>query len=276
MPIQLRESAFALASSPLASSPQNEVADEPRIRLILVDDDELFREAAAGELDYLGFDVTAYGSGEALLDDIASVKDADVIVLDWKLPTGNGTELLKQLRERGIAQPIVFLTGMPATTYESAALDRGAVDFVDKARGVPILAKRLRLVAGWSKREVSRQGRPSLRVSHLALRPELMRATWKDQDLHLTLTEFNIVYLLASQAGEYVTYRSVYDCVHHAGFIAGDGEHGFRTNVRSSIKRIRNKFRSIDSEFTEIENFAALGYRWRASPITVESRDPRC
>jgi two-component system response regulator ChvI len=51
--------------------------------------------------------------------------------------------------------------------------------------------------------------------------------------------------------------------VHHCGFIAGSGEDGYRTNVRSSVKRIRNKFRAIDADFQEIENFAAFGYCWR-------------
>jgi two-component system response regulator ChvI len=50
--------------------------------------------------------------------------------------------------------------------------------------------------------------------------------------------------------------------VHRTGFIAGSGEDGFRANVRSSVKRIRNKFRSIDADFSEIENFPAFGYSW--------------
>ena len=44
--------------------------------------------------------------------------------------------------------------------------------------------------------------------------------------------------------------------------VAGNGSEGYRTNVRSSMKRIRNKFRAIDANFAEIENFPAFGYRW--------------
>jgi two-component system, OmpR family, response regulator ChvI len=237
----------------------------------MVDDDETYRNAAVGQLDCLGFDVAPYPSGEALLADETAVQRADVIVLDWKLPSGPGTDLLRQLRERGVELPVVFLSGVPATTHEAAALDRGALDFVDKARGLAILAKRLRIIVGWREREKSHRIRPVLRCAALEMHPELMRATWKGADLDLTLTEFNIVYLLASQSGEYVTYRSVYDCVHHIGFIAGSGEYGFRANVRSSIKRIRNKFRSIDTDFGEIENFAAVGYRWRFGGAPLES-----
>lgn len=262
----LRKENFAPPSSN-QNFARNRSSTDRRIELILVDDDEAFREAAVGELEYLGFNVASYASGEALLADGAAIERADVIVLDWKLPSGSGIELLRELRERGIDLPIVFLSGVPATTYEAVALDRGALDFVDKARGISILAKRLRILVGWCERENSRRFRSSLRCGPLYLRPELMRATWKDVDLELTLTEFNIVYLFASQPGKYVSYRAVYDCVHHVGFIAGNGQNGFRTNVRSSVKRIRNKFRAIDPEFDEIENFAAFGYRWRTGML---------
>jgi two-component system response regulator ChvI len=245
-------------------SPRNNAADEQRIRIVLVDDDDQFRELAAGELQYLGFDVESFFSGQAMLEAKGPNTDADVIVLDWKLNTELGPDLLMQLRKVGIAEPVVFFTALPTTTYESAALDCGAVDFVDKARGTPILAKRLRRIVEWKKNQLKAPGKQSLRHGDLALRCEVAAACWRGDNVGLTLTEFNVVHLLASRAGEYVDYRTIYDCVHHEGFVAGDGDFGFRTNVRSLIKRIRNKFRTFDADFSEIENFAALGYRWRS------------
>ena len=97
----------------------------------------------------------------------------------------------------------------------------------------------------------------------LLLRPDISRAYWKDADLGLTLGEYNIVYLLASNVGRYVTYRAIYDRLHYEGFIAGDGADGYRANVRSAIKRIRNKFRSLDPTFDEIENYNGFGYCWK-------------
>ena len=44
------------------------------------------------------------------------------------------------------------------------------------------------------------------------------------------------------------------------------GENGYRTNVRSSMRRIRDKFRVVDAGFEEIENFPSFGYRWRTQP----------
>ncbi|HYL31750.1 MAG TPA: response regulator transcription factor [Stellaceae bacterium] len=238
-----------------------------RIRLVLVEDDPDYREAAAAELGELGFEVQAFVAGDEMLEYFARNNDADVIVLDWKLPGGLGIDLLPKLHDRGIRLPVVFLTGMPATAYESAALDRGALDFVDKARGVPILAKRIRLILDSHRRARETPARAALSCGKLLLRPDVRRAFWDNQDVNLTVTEFNIVHLIVSHAGEHVTYRAIYDCVHHAGFVAGNGDEGYRTNVRSSIKRIRNKFRTLDATFSEIENFPAYGYRWRTAPV---------
>ena len=55
----------------------------------------------------------------------------------------------------------------------------------------------------------------------------------------------------------------IYDRLHYVGFIAGSGSDGYRANVRSVIKRIRNKFRAIDPAFDEIESYTAFGYCWR-------------
>jgi two-component system response regulator ChvI len=96
----------------------------------------------------------------------------------------------------------------------------------------------------------------------LVLNPNVSRAYWNDFDVGLTLVEYNIVDLLASNAGSWVTYRAIYDRVHYEGFIGGSGEGGYRTNVRTLIKRIRKKFLQCDETFAEIENFVGLGYRW--------------
>jgi two-component system response regulator ChvI len=241
------------------------------IRAVLVDDDDLYREAIATELEHLGFRVASFPSGEPMLAHLAAGTDVEVIVLDWKLQTGLGIDLLPMLHEKGIHLPVVFLTGMPAIAAEYAALDLGAVDFVDKARGTAILAKRLRLIVQSARNAQQGDANPPsgsepVQYGNLMLHTDMARAYWNGVDVELTLTEFKIVFLLISRAGEYVTYRSVYDCVRYTGFAAGNGEDGFRTNVRSSIKRIRNKFRQLDDSFADIENYPAFGYRWRGAP----------
>jgi two-component system response regulator ChvI len=102
-----------------------------------------------------------------------------------------------------------------------------------------------------------------LACGKLLLRPQTSRAFWNGVDVGLTLGEYNIVRLLASNVRRYVTYRAIYDRLHYEGFIAGTGDEGYRANVRTAIKRIRNKFRSCDPAFDEIENYTGFGYCWR-------------
>ena len=262
MTTPMKESETAWPTYSPASRPDEAVRSGDRVRLVFVDDDDNYREVAGAELVDHGFDVVALADGTAMLDYLSGGGYGDVIVLDWNLPTTPGIDLLPKLQRRGILLPIVFLTGQSSRAHENLALERGALDFVDKSRGVGILAKRIRLIVDAGKQPQEMQAEEIQQCGRLVLRPRVSRAYWNDVDVNLTLTEFNIVRLLASSVGEYVTYRSVYDCMHHVGFIAGSGEDGYRTNVRSSIKRIRNKFRAIDSGFGEIENFPSFGYRW--------------
>jgi two-component system, OmpR family, response regulator ChvI len=168
----------------------------------------------------------------------------------------------------------VFLTGHGLITYESLAFERGAIDFIDKARGGEVLVRRLRLVVD-STRSAAADLQPDERVvcGKLLLRPAIGRAYWNDVDVGLTIGEYNIVYLLASNIGRYLSYRAIYDRMHYEGFIAGSGDDGYRTNVRSTIKRIRNKFREIDPGFEEIKNTVALGYCW-GTPLAPPEPGP--
>ena len=122
------------------------LAGKSRIRLIFVDDNDDYREAASAELVDLGFMVESFADGPSMLACVADGIVADVIVLDWSLPTMSGIDLLPRLRREGIQLPVVFLTGRSSPRYEQLAFDRGAIDFVDKSRGVPILAKRIRVI----------------------------------------------------------------------------------------------------------------------------------
>jgi two-component system response regulator ChvI len=247
----LREAATMATSGPV---------DLPRVRVIAVEDDDDFREVLTAELSDYGFDVEAFPDAPSVLNSLSDGANADVVILDWGLPGTSGIELLSQLRSLGVALPVVFLTGRVLTANELLAFDRGAVDFIDKTRGLPILARRLRLLAsarsGHSKQE------KVLAYGRLTLKPDRARACWGGTDIDLTFGEFKIIHLLAANAGHYVTYREIYDCMRSPGFAAGAGEEGYRTNVRAAIKRVREKFRSCDPDFDGIGNEPGIGYVW--------------
>jgi two-component system response regulator ChvI len=230
------------------------------IRVLHVEDDPNFREVIAEQLADHGFVVRSFADAMSLAGGLAASSETDIILLDWNLPGVSGIELLVELRQCGVNLPVVFLTGYDFTAHENLAFKTGAVDFIDKARGVEILARRLRRLLKAPKPAAV----PSANIvcGQLLLNPNVGRAYWKDTDVGLTLVEYNIIHLLTAKAGRWVTYRAIYDRVHYEGFIGGSGGDGYRINVRGIIRRIRKKFLFCDETFVEIENFAGLGYRW--------------
>ena len=80
-------------------------------RVVLVESDQYYREVLTFELLRQGFVVHAFADGASLLGSLATAVDADLAVLDWDLPTMPGLKLLAQLRQHGVALPVVFLTG---------------------------------------------------------------------------------------------------------------------------------------------------------------------
>ena len=235
--------------------------------LLLVDDDALFRESLGLNLIDEGYVVTSLAGGREALAYLERGGGADVMLLDWRMPDLTGLEVLRLMRAAGITIPVIFLTVLSDDIYEEAALEGGAVDFIDKSRRLPILLKRLQLIAegGRLSAEPVPARTASLRLGRLTLRFDTNRALWDGRTVDLTLTEFKILTLLAENAGEDVGYREIYDLVHGKDFIAGHGAEGYRANVRTFIKRIRKKFRDVDLSFDHIENYAGFGYRWNAN-----------
>jgi two-component system, OmpR family, response regulator ChvI len=254
------------------ANPINQERKAAPIRVLLVEDDEDYREIVGSELSWRGFAVRSFADGASLLGSLDTVTDADIIVLDWRLPNISGIDLLPQLRQRGVNLPVVFLTSHPQIDNENEAFARGAIDFIDKMRGVEILARRLRLVAG--KPAATPYPEKPIVCGKLVLSPSAGRACWNEVDVGLTVGEYDIVHFLASNVGNYETYRAIYDLQYYEGFVAGQGAQGYRTNVRSSIKRIRRKFCEVDSTFSEIQNSPSRGYRWRGLTVPAECGMP--
>lgn len=241
----------------------------PAIRVVLVDDDRLFREAIAAGLRREAFEVASFDGGASAIAALTGPdpsQTCDVIVLDWRMPEMEGPQVLERLRALGLTTPVVMLTSLSDQVYEEAALGYGAVDFVDKERSVSILAHRLRVAAAHTAAGDG-PGAPAeegtVAVGPLDLNLSARRARWRGKEIDLTLTEFDMVAMMAQRAGRDVTYRELYDLVHGSGFQSGSGSDCYRSNVRGFIKRICRKFQASDAAFEAIENYPGFGYRWR-------------
>ncbi|MEM1019458.1 MAG: response regulator transcription factor [Pseudomonadota bacterium] len=239
---------------------------EMKQTVYVVDDDDLFRESLSRNLVAFGHYVRTYSDGQTFLDHVDE-SEGGVILLDWKMPGLNGIEVLQTLRESGNQMPVIFLTVLGDQIYEEAALAGGAVDFIEKSRSFSIVQRRIELILQGNRAQPNNdkaQREELITVGQMVVDNVSRRIRWKDIDVPLTLTEFKMVRYMAEQDGRDVDYRSLYDLVHGEGFTAGEGEHGYRANVRAFIKRIRQKFRAVDDTFDCIGNYPGFGYRWQS------------
>ncbi len=102
-------------------------------------------------------------------------------------------------------------------------------------------------------------------IGDLHIDYERRNATWRRCFVSLTAAEFRILGCLTNKLGAFVPSRQLYDAVHGRGHHVGVGNDGHCNATRVHIKRIRRKFRMIDSRFDQIETWYSHGYRWRYS-----------
>jgi two-component system, OmpR family, response regulator ChvI len=246
-----------LNATPATSAPANALFAVAPMRVALFTDaclDDDVRANLLGE----GFAVRIVR--QALLREPAPADiHADIVAVDRSLPGLSSIEAMAQLRFHGTNVPVVFVNGlaslMKQANYRSDVVGGGLADSVASA---------LRLAATMAHSENATPPAPAqVRCGKLLLQPDTSRASWDGEDIQLTFGEYKIIDLLASQPGQYFTYRAIYDRLRHEGFIAGEGPRGHWANVRSAIKRIRGKFRALDPSCDEIENYVGVGYCWR-------------
>lgn len=247
--------------TPVQYHPSKETENKVKGRVLVVDDDDLFRESLGLNLVEEGYEVATAEGGEAALAELSKPEEIHAVLLDLRMPGLNGLSALKLMRARGHTMPVLFLTALTNSVYEETALALGAVDFICKSRSLSVIVKRLSLIAD-SRKRATTAGTELIRRGKLELRPLLGRAFLDNKRVELTLTEFTILQTLAETPKRDLSYREIYDLVHGEGFVAGWGEEGYRVNVRSIIKRIRHALRAIDDKFDSIKVQPGCGYYW--------------
>ena len=187
----------------------------------------------------------------SLLNPPTACVEADIVVIDRSLLGLSSLKAMAQSRLLGSNAPVVFVddvaSRMKLATCRSQVVyrSRGELAATSTASGGAAPADQ-----------------PPV-CGRVVLQPNGSRAFWNGKDVELTFGEYRIVDLLTSKPGQYFSYRAIYDRLRHEGFVANGGPNGHWANVRSAIKRIRNKFRDLDPTFDAITNYQAFGYAWR-------------
>src|SRR5882724_3426453 len=170
------------------------------MRILVIEDDRKAAHLLADGLREERFIVDVAHSGEAG-DEMASISDYDVIVLDWLLPDRDGIDVCGDLRERGISTPILMLTARDSLEDRVTGLNTGADDYLTKPFGFSELLARIHALLRRSDSTRS----VVLRVADLTLDPLSHRVTRGGVPINLTPKEYAILEVLLRSAGQAVS-----------------------------------------------------------------------
>jgi two-component system OmpR family response regulator/two-component system response regulator QseB len=170
------------------------------MRILLVEDDPRLGDALMVGLRQHGHAVDWLRDG-ASADLALKSEPFDLLVLDLGLPRLDGIEVLRRLRGRGQALPVLILTARDATGDKVAGLDAGADDYLVKPIDLDELAARARALT----RRAAGHASPELRVGDLSIDPAARRVTLAGAPVVLSMREFSLLLTLAENAGRVLT-----------------------------------------------------------------------
>jgi two-component system KDP operon response regulator KdpE len=178
-------------------------------RILLVDDELPLQRAVAPLLRSRGYDVEVAGTGAEALKR-TQADPPDLIVLDLGLPDMDGIEVCRAVRTE-FAMPILVLSARGAESEKVAALDEGADDYVTKPFGPEELLARIRVALRRVQGDESRTGRRQL--GDLIIDYDRRRVLRGQEEIRLTPKEFDLLELLARNAGRVLTHRTILKAV---------------------------------------------------------------
>jgi two-component system response regulator MprA len=158
-----------------------------RPRVLVVEDDADIAGVLRRSLDKDGYDVRVAGDGEAALDQAGDF-EPDAVVLDLGLPSIDGIEVCRRLREEGDV-PILILTARDALDSRVEGLDSGADDYLVKPFERDELLARMRALL----RRRPPRGSAYLVVGALRRNPDSRQVLRGDRELDLTAREFELL-----------------------------------------------------------------------------------
>ena len=174
-------------------------------RVLIVDDEPQIQKLLKVALTAAGFETLAAATAAEALH-AAAVAAPDVILLDLGLPDRDGKEVLRDLRAFSVT-PVVVLSARDREAEKIEALDLGADDYVEKPFGVGELVARLRVALRHGAREATAPA--SLAFEGLAVDFDRRLVSRDGAGLRLTPKEYDLLALLARNAGRVLTHRQI-------------------------------------------------------------------
>jgi two-component system OmpR family response regulator len=221
------------------------------MRALVLEDDERLRSLVVRALGRGGI-ACDEASRIAEADELLDLHEYDLLVLDRRLPDGDGLDVCRRARARGFRHSILMLTAMDQPEDEIEGLSEGADDYLGKPFDLEVLAARARALLRRNETRAPRQ----LAAGDLKLDPG-RRSAWRGSEpLELTSREFTILELLMRSPGAVVSREEILEQAW------GEREEPMSNTIDVLVGRLRRKL-DRPKQDSRIETVRGMGYRLR-------------
>lgn len=223
-------------------------------RILIVEDDESIAMGLEMNLSAEGYAVDIANNGEDGLTKATS-GTFDLVILDVMLPRMNGLEVLRTLRARKDATPVIMLSARGAEMDKVVGLELGAEDYVTKPFGLAELLARVKAVL--------RRGTPvggseveRIVIGDIEVDPTTREVRRGGKTIELTATEFDILHFLLTSRTRVLTREQI-----QAG-VWGENHHGTTRTIDNFILQLRQKLERDPQHPRYIVTVRGVGYRF--------------
>ena len=221
-------------------------------RILVVEDDDMIATSLLRALSANGYEAERACTGS---DALKLFSVFDLVVLDLGLPDIDGLEVCRAIRALDATLPIVILTARQDEIDIVIGLDAGAVDYVTKPFGLSEFLARLRV----QLRRVESSDRAIIVIGDLSVDPEARRAFLAGVELELRAKEFDLLVMLASEAGKAIPRDRIMSEVWD--------EHWFGSTKTLDVHlaSLRRKLGEEPGQKSRISTLRGVGYRFELS-----------
>lgn len=227
-------------------------------RLLLVEDDQRLADLVRVYLSKHGYEVLHHGRGDTAAEQILA-ENPDLVILDVMLPGKDGFEVCRDIRPRYHGR-ILMMTARDEEIDEILGLELGADDYLTKPVEPRRLLARIRALLRRSEGENSQASEDGRIVfGQFSISQATREAALGSDTLELTTAEFDLLWLLASHAGEILSRDDIMNALRGIGF------DGLDRSIDARISRLRKKLGDNPDTPTRIKTVRGKGYLFSRS-----------
>ncbi len=225
--------------------------------IVLIEDEDTVKQSIEDNLVRSGYNVHAYSSAEQAIES-DQISSAEAVIMDIGLPGINGLQATEYIKKNYEGTPVIMLTAYSEVNDRIQGFETGADDYIIKPFFMEELLARLKSVL--RRYEMIPGGKKMYRIADLEIDMKRKTVTRAGNVVKLSLTEFNLLVLLADSEGFPVSKDDILKKIWKARYSVGEN------TVEVYINLLRNK---VDKGFASklIHTKSGFGYYVSDGPI---------